>query len=170
MTNTRRLWTTATQLLVVCSSQGVLLACSDTVAPEPIVADLLISPEAASVSGVGTSADDVHFGGVDVTRGVWGSSSTDIFAVGRSGRIWHYDGASWTQMDSGTEKFLFGVWGRSPSDVYAVGDEGIILHYDGSSWSPMESGTDRELWQIWGISSGDVFVVSRYGFVLRGVR
>jgi hypothetical protein len=118
----------------------------------------------------GTSEHDVHYGGISVSRGVWGSSPSDIFAVGRSGMIWHYDGASWTEMDSGTDKFLFGVWGTSPSDVYAVGESGTILHYDGSSWSPMESGTDRELWQIWGISSGDVFVVSRYGFVLRGTR
>ena len=118
----------------------------------------------------GTSVDDVHFQDVAGTRGVWGSSPSDIFAVGRAGEIWHYDGASWTEMDSGTDAYLLGVWGSSPRDVYAVGDAGTILHYDGTSWSPLDSGTDLDLWQIWGFSSGDVFVVSRWGLVLRGVR
>jgi hypothetical protein len=119
----------------------------------------------------GTSMENLHSGGRgDVTRGVWGSSPSDVFAVGKFGRIRHFDGTTWTEMESGTDKFLFGVWGTSPSDVYAVGEGGTILHYDGASWSPMESGTEIELWEIWGISSGDVFVVSRHGLVLRGVR
>lgn len=118
----------------------------------------------------GTSVDNVHFHAEDVTRGVWGSAPDDIFAVGRAGKIWHYDGQAWTEMDSGTDVYLLGVWGTSPGDVYAVGDAGTILHYDGTAWSPMTSGTDLDLWQIWGFSSGEVFVVSRLGLVLRGVR
>ena len=72
---------------------------------------------------------------------MWGSSGSNVFAVGDSGTILHYDGSSWSAMSSGTTNYLYGVWGSSGSDVFAVGDAGTILHYDGSSWSAMSSGT-----------------------------
>jgi len=34
--------------------------------------------------------------------GVWGSSSSDIFAVGVSGTTLHYDGSAWSTQTSGT--------------------------------------------------------------------
>jgi hypothetical protein len=60
--------------------------------------------------------------------GVWGSSGSDVFAVGDYGTIVHYDGSSWSSMSSGTGNGLDGVWGSSGSDVFAVGDSGTILH------------------------------------------
>jgi hypothetical protein len=48
------------------------------------------------------------------------------------GTILHYDGAVWSQMDSGTSEHLTGVWGASERDVFAVGVGGTILHYDGT--------------------------------------
>jgi hypothetical protein len=45
--------------------------------------------------------------------------------------ILHFDGASWTEMDSGTIASLHSVWGSSPNDVFAVGHWGTTLHYDG---------------------------------------
>ncbi|MFQ5826374.1 MAG: PKD domain-containing protein, partial [Dehalococcoidia bacterium] len=61
--------------------------------------------------------------------GVWGSSATDVFAVGIGGTIVHYNGTSWSAMSSGTTDLLWGVWGSSATDVFAVGIGGIILHY-----------------------------------------
>ena len=60
---------------------------------------------------------------------VWGSSSSDVFAVGWSGTILHYDGSAWSAMSSGATTWLNGVWGSSGSDVFAVGRNGAILHY-----------------------------------------
>ncbi|MBT3362097.1 MAG: hypothetical protein HN929_07500 [Chloroflexi bacterium] len=68
---------------------------------------------------------------------VWGSSSTDVFAVGLYGSVIHYDGCVWTVMDDGTDEDLYGVWGSSAYNVFAVGNRGTILHYDGSTWTPM---------------------------------
>ena len=63
-------------------------------------------------------------------RGIWGSAADDIFAVGISGRIIHFDGTTWREMTSGTtEHFYGGVWGTSRSNVYAVGDDGTIMHF-----------------------------------------
>lgn len=93
---------------------------------------------------------------------IWGTSSNDIFLVGQSGTIVHYDGSNWTPMNSGTTVSLRGVWGNAGDDVYAVGDSGTILHYDGDMWS---SATSRfqsaEFTAIWGSSDHTVFVVGR---------
>ena len=62
---------------------------------------------------------------------VWGSSQSDVFAVNLFGTILHYDGISWSSMNSGTTEALYGIWGTSSSDVFAVGDNGTILHYAG---------------------------------------
>jgi hypothetical protein len=61
--------------------------------------------------------------------GVWGSSPSDVFAVGDGGAILHYDGSAWSAMSSGTSIYFTGIWGSSPSNVFAVGDSGAILHY-----------------------------------------
>jgi hypothetical protein len=91
-------------------------------------------------------------------RDVWGSSGTDVFAVGDVGTIIHYDGFAWTSMNSGTTENLQAVWGFS-----GVGWNGIILHYDGSSWTEMESPATEYLSGLWGDSSSDVFAVGRFG-------
>ena len=62
---------------------------------------------------------------------VWGSSATDVYAVGSSGTILHFDGNAWQAIPSGTTATLYGVGGSSATDVYVTGD-GTILHYDGS--------------------------------------
>lgn len=42
--------------------------------------------------------------------GVWGSSGNDVFALGHSGTIRHYDGTGWTDMTSGTTNSFKGIW------------------------------------------------------------
>jgi hypothetical protein len=98
--------------------------------------------------------------------GVWGSSGSDVFAVGSAGTILHYDGTAWSAMSSNTTERLRGVWGSSGSDVFAVGDRGTILHYDGAVWSEMDSGTDSSLGGVWGSSGNDVFAVGSTGAIL----
>lgn len=60
---------------------------------------------------------------------VWGSSASDVFAVGQAGTILHYNGSTWRRMPSGTATGLKGVWGESTGEVFAVGSGGIVLHY-----------------------------------------
>jgi hypothetical protein len=62
---------------------------------------------------------------------VWGSSASDVFAVGELGTILHYNGSAWSTMTSSTTNYLYDVWGNSTSDVFAVGWYGAILHYSG---------------------------------------
>ena len=98
--------------------------------------------------------------------GVWGSSDSDVFAVGDNGTILHYNGTTWSRMSSGTNQYLFGVWGSSATDVFAVGDNGTILHYNGTTWSLMFSDPNKYLFGVWGSSDTDVFAVGLDGTIL----
>jgi hypothetical protein len=121
-----------------------------------------VSETISSPTSVATTAD---------LFSIWGSSATDVFAVGQhywqggGGTILHYDGSTWSSMDSGTTRSLYGIWGSSGSDVFAVGSR-IILHYDGLSWSHMESETTQYLYDVWGSSGSDVFAVGYDGTIL----
>lgn len=95
---------------------------------------------------------------------VWGSGSSDVFAVGGAGTILHYDGTSWTPMAWGAGFGFEGVWGSSGTDVYAVGGYdgfglalGKILHYDGSCWREVYSTEEYQFTDVWGSGSNDVY-------------
>jgi len=124
----------------------------------PVGAVSTFSPDTWALQNAQPEANHLH--------GIWGSSSTDVFAVGSSGTILHYDGTSWTSMSNATTERLWSVWGSSSTDVLAVGDSGTILHYDGTSWSSMSSGTTTSLLGVWGSSSTDVFAVGSSGTIL----
>ncbi|MBZ0198851.1 MAG: glucosyl transferase [Ignavibacteriaceae bacterium] len=42
---------------------------------------------------------------------LWGSSSSDLYAVGNNGNIAHYDGSNWTKIESGTTLPINDIWG-----------------------------------------------------------
>jgi hypothetical protein len=103
-------------------------------------------------------------------KGIWGSSATDVFAVGSGGTVIHYDGTGWSSMQSWTDKQLNAIWGSSPGNVFAVGVSGTILTFDGSTWSQMSSGITDELAQlkgVWGSSDSNVFAVGTSGTILQ---
>jgi hypothetical protein len=105
-----------------------------------------------------------HFS-YEVLGSVWGSSRSNVFAAGNSGAIVHFDGTSWTKMESGTTENVLGVWGTGPNDVWAVSQFGTILHYNGSIWAPVHE-HEGELRGVWGASSNDVYVVGLSGVLL----
>lgn len=76
-----------------------------------------------------------------------------LLVVASDGRIRHFDGTAWSEMESPAAEALRDVWGGSSSEVYAVGDAGI-LRYDGVSWTVLShtAGT-----HVWG-TAGHVFV------------
>ena len=146
------------------------------------VSDVFVMNEVGASSNYSTtyswasmqSVTTMNSGTTNNLKDVWGSSATDIFAVGADGIILHYDGnpeGTWSAMDSSiTTNTLNGVWGSSASDVFAVGDEGIILHYDGNpegTWSAMDSNiSSSTLNGVWGSSASDVFAVGWDGTIL----
>jgi len=105
-------------------------------------------------------------------KGIWGSATNDIFAVGENGVILHFDGTAWSSMGSNTTGSIGDVWGSSSNNIFAVGsadtggergETGFILHYDGHEWSPTPlpppSFHDSTFSAVWGTSAGHVFAV-----------
>lgn len=106
--------------------------------------------------------------------GIWGSSPTDIYAVGgyagRWGFIWHSsDGTTWSKVElpddlpltaEGEVPGLFKVWGTAANDVWVTGTNGTVLHYDGTSWKVIPSGTTELLFTVHGAGNKVVMVGS----------
>ena len=97
---------------------------------------------------------------------IHGSDATHMWAVGMTGALAAWDGASWTNQASGTSIALRDVWAASATLVYAVGEKGIILKYDGKAWKPMNSGVTTTLSSVWGNAGDDVWAVGARGVVL----
>lgn len=67
--------------------------------------------------------------------GVWGTSATNVYAVGASGTIMHYDGTTWTAESSGTTGKLNAVWGLGETNIYAVGEQALLHKQSaGTTW------------------------------------
>ena len=95
-------------------------------------------------------------------RDVWGSAPDNIWAVGESGTILHWNGSSWSPDNSTTTIDLTAISGSAADDIWAMGWN-LLLHYDGSSWSasPLPN-TDDYLWDVWA-SAGQTFVAGHNG-------
>lgn len=96
-------------------------------------ADVWIAGSAGITHCRSTTSCSVESGG-NVMYGLWGSSSSNIFAIGAGGRIQRYNGTAWTTMNSPTSRTLVRISGSGASDVWAVGDS-VLVHYDGTQWT-----------------------------------
>jgi hypothetical protein len=96
---------------------------------------------------------------------VWGSSPTDVWAVGEGGVIQHFAGGTrgLDDVTSPTSQALHNVWGTGPKDIWAVGDRGTVVHHDGNAWSLADAGLPigftPNLFGVWGSGPDDVWIV-----------
>jgi hypothetical protein len=110
--------------------------------------------------------------------GIWGSSPSQLVAVGSMGTIMRYDGKVWAPdalPQSLGEINLTDVWGTAPNNIFAVGytlsDDasegyaGVILHDAGSGWTTVDAPPTADLRAIWGTGPRDIYVAGR-GVVL----
>ena len=124
-----------------------------------------------NVSNVGWNIENNPYLQGNPLYAIWGSSSSDVFAVGAEGTILHYNGKAWSNMTLNAACSLWSVWGSSSSDVFAVGNVynsplSVILHYNGNTWSTITTGTTSQLNSVWGSSSSDIFAVGTEGTIL----
>ena len=98
---------------------------------------------------------------------VWGTSPSDIWAVGHEGMALHYDGSGWTQVPTGTSEVIFALWGASPDKYWAGTGDGDVLAWNGSEWAPdswfaaNNVDTSQGIASIHGSSANDVWVSTR---------
>jgi photosystem II stability/assembly factor-like uncharacterized protein len=95
-------------------------------------------------------------------------SSTEGWAVGSGGAIWHYFAGAWTTVTTPVSSTLRSVYMLSQTDGWAVGDGGIILHYTAGTWSgPVSPGTtSNNLLSIFMAASTEGWAAGKMGTIL----
>jgi len=107
--------------------------------------------------GIGVTSNQLH--------DVWGTSSSDVWAVGDGGDILHFDGFTWSVTQTGGNT-LNSVWGVSDTAVFAVGNLSTILHYDGASWTPMSNPAPAGIVAVWAATPEHAWAVGPTGLTL----
>jgi hypothetical protein len=113
---------------------------------------------------------------------VWGLeavfmvNATDGWAVGWAvvggiplvyhGRMFHWDGAEWSNVTIPTLYPLKNVFMVNTNDGWAVGDSGTIIHWNGTTWSNMTSPTLDNLHSVSMVSANDGWIVGGNGTIL----
>ncbi|MBU0472941.1 MAG: hypothetical protein KKF62_02125 [Bacteroidetes bacterium] len=102
---------------------------------------------------------------------MWGSSPTDIWAVGSGSSsdqtIWRYDGTEWKTDNISRAINPWCIHGFAENDVWIGGEDGEIWHYDGSDWSESLSYSKQLKYHyyniyfmdIWGEKPNDIYAV-----------
>ena len=106
--------------------------------------------------------------------GLWGTSSSNLWAVGvrvdTAGAVfptlWQVENGRWidrsaTLPSTVSSVRLFKVWGTDPTNVWVVGENGTLLHFDGSRWAAVASGTTARLLTVNGAGALAVAVGGR---------
>lgn len=95
---------------------------------------------------------------------VWGSSASDVYAVGgdpddTGPAVLHWDGSRWTALQTADTGDLWWVFGFAGGPVYMGGKNGRILRYEGGTFTPMTTPANGTVFGIWGASPTDVWAV-----------
>lgn len=97
---------------------------------------------------------------------VHGLVSEDVWAVGRSGTIVHYDDYAWSVIASPVVSNIRSVQTLSSTEAYAVGDGGKILRWNGATWATMTSPVVDDLFSLALTASNSGFAVGAAGSIL----
>ena len=95
-------------------------------------------------------------------------STTEGWAVGANGTIYHYFGGIWNSFTSPVKTALRSVFMISPTEGWAVGDGGVIIHYSTGIWSgPVSPGTtSNNLLSVFMVSSTEGWAFGTKGSIL----
>jgi hypothetical protein len=123
-----------------------------------VVGDGLSSQPGVILHFDGTSWSAMSHPSSGDIRGVYGLTSTNVYAVTTYGEVLHYDGTSWAEVyDRPSEGGLFDVWCESLTNVIAVGENGGIVRWDGGSWSD-DSVIGSDFTGVWGSAYNNIYV------------
>jgi hypothetical protein len=141
----RSVWGTSTSNIVAVGSGGVIQRYNGSnwgAAPSTPLTGLTLRGVWTSDTKIIAVGNQSTMGGIIATKeaaawntqlvstmylsSVWGRADDDVYAVGTSGTIMHYDGSTWTAMASGAMSDLEAV-GGTQANTFAVGAAGTIL-------------------------------------------
>jgi trimeric autotransporter adhesin len=101
---------------------------------------------------------------------VFGTSITDIWAVGDAGMVYRSAGGPFARQQMSTVGLLTGIWAQHGANVYAVGqsdDRALMLQWDGTRWQSVAPGTTNVLSSIWGPNAQDLYATGANGTLVR---
>jgi hypothetical protein len=106
----------------------------------------------------GTSWTPMTHPATGAITGVFGLTSTNVYAVTSNGEILHYDGTSWMEVyDRLADRSLSDVWCAGLTNVIAVGESGGIIRWDGALWSE-DSMIGDDFTSVWGTAYNNIYV------------
>ena len=91
--------------------------------------------------------------GIIVPWAIYGFSDTEVYIGAENGKIWRYNGNSWTKFaeltkDEHNDLHFDNIWGESPNDLYAVGaypdknndfNISVIAHFSYGRWEMIQT-------------------------------
>lgn len=126
---------------------------------------------------VGTAGQIHHYDGAAWSRvapgltsytlsEVWGTGANDVWAVGGGyhgggpeSTVLHWNGAAWTEVQTGGPATAAAVYSPNPDKVYVVGYRGMIHKRSGGQWLSESSGQDRWIKAVAPVADNDVITV-----------
>lgn len=97
---------------------------------------------------------------------VWGSSASDVWAVGadvpddtEGPLVLHWDGTAWSRLATGTTGDLWWVFGFAGGPVYLGGKSGQILRYENGAFTSLATPGTQTVYGIWGASPDELWAV-----------
>lgn len=78
-----------------------------------------------------------------------GFGASDLYAVGRQGSLWQFDGKAWVERELPTDQHLTSVKCAGDAKVYAAGHHGILVRGRDDAWEVVDHGqTDDDIWDL----------------------
>lgn len=102
-------------------------------------------------------------------QAIHGFDDSDIYAVGRNGDLWHYDGKEWTKRDLPTNINLYAIKCAGDGNVYIAGHDGFLVRGRGNNWEIINhEETKNDIWDLeW--FEGQVYVSTMHNvYQLKG--
>lgn len=81
-------------------------------------------------------------------QAIHGSGIDDVYAVGRDGQVWHFDGTQWKQEKVPSSATLTCVFCVTNDVVYAGGHQGVLLEKKAGIWQIIETKINDNIWDL----------------------
>ncbi|MFH1131071.1 MAG: hypothetical protein V1754_07030 [Pseudomonadota bacterium] len=128
-----------------------------------------------SLEGLGAVVGHRELRGVRI-KGIWGTSTTDLFVAGEHGTVLHYNAheimfpgeeGDWTPESGNFVQHLNDIWGSEVNNIYAVGEDEVVISThcnDGSTLCKMDrTSSGQDLKGVTGASINGTDIVYAVG-------